>query len=162
MPTQLHRKDQTRVKAKKILVIEDERVTLLVHAQMIKSAGYRVVTAADAAEALQAIRLERPALILADVALNVEASGHEWDGFQVLEWLKYHYPEHRTEAIIVSAGNPEKIRRRAVAVGAFGFLSKPIVKNLLLAEIKRAIGGPFDLARHGETTFFRRHVPLVE
>src|SRR5437016_4866635 len=114
MPTQLHRKDQTRVKAKKILVIEDERITLLVHAQMIKSAGYRVVTAADAAEALQAIRLEKPALILADVALNVEASGHEWDGFQVLEWLKYHYPEHRTEAIIVSAGNPEKIRRRAL------------------------------------------------
>ena len=160
MPTQLYRKDQARVKPKKVLVIEDERVTLTVLEQMIKGAGYRVVTAADAAEALKAIRSERPALILADVALNVEASGHEWDGFQVLEWLNYHYPEHHTEAIIVSAGNPERIRRRAVGVGAFGFLGKPVVKNLLLAEIKRAIGDPFDLARHGETTFFRRHVPL--
>src|ERR1051325_1030023 len=160
MPTQFLRRDPTRAKAKTILVIEDDRTTMLVLALMIKSAGFRASTAADAAEALKAIRLERPSLIVADISLNTESSGHEWDGFQVLEWMNHHYPEHRTEFLVVSAGNPERMRRRAVAVGAFGFVGKPIVKNSLLAEIKRAIGDPFDLARHSETTFFRRHIPL--
>jgi len=160
MPTQLHRKDPTQRKAKTVLVIEDDKVTLKVLDHMIKGAGYRVVTAADAAEALKAIRLERPALIVADVSLNIEASGHEWDGFQVLEWMKYHYPEHQGQAIVISVSDPVKIRRRAVAAGAFGFVGKPIVKNLLLEEIKRAIGDPFGVARHGETSFFRRHISL--
>jgi CheY-like chemotaxis protein len=160
MPTQLYRKDPTQRKAKTVLVIEDDKVTLKVLDHMIKGAGYKVVTAADASEALKAVRLERPELVVADVTLNVEASGHEWDGFQVLGWMKYHYPEHSPQAIIISAADPEKIRRLAVAAGAFGFVGKPIVKNLLLAEIKRAIGDPFGVARHGETTFFRRRVPL--
>src|SRR5437879_133701 len=67
MPTQLHRKDHPRPKAKTVLVIEDDRVTLMVLEQIIKGAGYRVVTAADAAEALKAVRLERPGLVVADI-----------------------------------------------------------------------------------------------
>lgn len=160
MQTQVISSPQARPRPKTVLVIDDERVTLLMLGLMIKNAGYRVVTAGDGSEALKAIRLERPALVVADVALDGEASGQALDGFQVLEWMHRAYPEHRGEAIIVSAGDPEKLRRKAVEAGVSGFVPKPITKSLLLAEIKRAIGEPLDLPRHGETAFFRRHVPL--
>jgi CheY-like chemotaxis protein len=160
MHTQFQTDPNARPKPKTVLVIEEERFTLLTLWLMIKNAGYRVVSAGDGAEALKAIRLERPALILADVNQDSGGASREWDAFKLMDWMKYQYPEHRTECIIVSAGDPEKIRHRATEAGAFGFVAKPITKSLLLAEIKRAIGDPCDVARHGETTFFRRHIPL--
>src|SRR6266404_8361128 len=99
MPTQHHAHNHTqhhttyqtehytRTKAKKVLVIEDDKVSLLMMTLIIRGAGYRVVGAPDVAQALKAIRLERPDLILADINLTSEASGSEWDGFQVLEWM---------------------------------------------------------------------------
>src|SRR5712671_3970267 len=126
----------------KVLVIEDDPVTLVLLAHIVKSAGYAVLTARDGGEALAAIRLERPDLILADINLPAKASGPEWDGFNVLEWMNHHYPHHRTRYIVVSSGDPLKLNERVAAVGAFGFVVKPIQKSLLLSEIRRAIGDP--------------------
>jgi CheY-like chemotaxis protein len=123
---------------KKVLVIEDEMFTLLSMTQMVKSAGHQVTIARDADEGVAAIRSERPDLILIDVTLS--ASGQGWDGFQVIDWMNRHFPRHGTKYIIVSGGDPKKLGARSAAVGASAFLGKPIVKNLLLSEVERALG----------------------
>jgi CheY-like chemotaxis protein len=127
---------------KKVLLIEDDIVTQMTIARIVKGAGYVLITAIDAADALKALRMDRPDVILADINLSSRASGPVLDGFNVLDWLNYHYPEHHTRCIIVSITEPEKLRQRATDIGAFALLRKPVAKDLLLTEIGRAIGGP--------------------
>src|SRR5215510_7735447 len=78
---------------KRIVVVEDERVTQTVISVMLKGAGYSVVAARDAAEALSVIRAEIPHLITLDIDLSRDASGPTWDGYHVVEWLHHRFPE---------------------------------------------------------------------
>jgi ActR/RegA family two-component response regulator len=124
---------------KKVLVISEDVPTLLAMAQVVKVAGHGVSIVRSAAEAVQTIGLERPDLVIVDVDGTAE---HGWDGVHVVEWLGCHYPEHHAKYIVVSSGDPERFKPRTTGVGACGFVGKPVAKELLLAEIEHAIGGP--------------------
>ena len=141
------RADQTAKISGKVLVIEDDVFILLSIAQMVKAAGYEVVIARDAAEGMEAARSERPDLILVDVDPSATAFEGRWNGFQVLEWLSRHYPRGHTKLVIVASGDPEKLKPRAAAVGACACVGKPIVKEMLLTEIRRAMASPSGLER---------------
>jgi len=141
------RADQTTKVTGKVLVIEDDVFMLLSIAQMVKAAGHEVVIARGAAEGMEAVRSERPDLILVDVDPSPTAFDGRWNGFQVLEWLSRHYPRGQTKLVIVASGDPEKLKPRAAAVGACACVGKPIIKELLLTEISRALGSPSGLER---------------
>ena len=125
---------------KRIVVVEDERVTQTVISVMLKGAGYSVVAARDAAEALSLIRAEIPHLITLDIDLSREASGPTWDGYHVVEWLHHRFPEEPVPFIVISGGEPAVIQAKAESLGAFGYLPKPVDKNKLLDLVKQAIG----------------------
>jgi len=137
---------QANVK-KRVLVIEPDVFTLLTITQIVKSAGHDVTIARDATEGIEVNRLEDADLILVDINLTTSAAEEAWESFQVLEWLKSHHTRGKAKYIIISAGDPEKLKPRAAAVGACGLLGKPIVKEQLLAEITRAIGAPPEPSR---------------
>jgi CheY-like chemotaxis protein len=125
---------------KKILVVEDERITQTLISVILKSAGYAVVAAKDAADALGMIRAEIPHLMTLDIDLSHDASGPVWDGFHVVEWLHHRRPDEVFPFIIISGCDPATIRAKAQSLGAFGYLSKPVDKHKLLAMVKEAIG----------------------
>jgi len=61
----------------------------------------------------------------------------------LIDWLKYRHPDHAFSYIIVSGEDLSAHETRAAAIGAFSFVRKPIDPNLMLAEIRRAVGdGP--------------------
>ena len=125
---------------KKILVVEDERITQTVISLILKGVGYTVLTAKDAATALKIIRTEHPDLMTLDIDLSRDAAGEVWDGFRIVEWLHHHRPDDTIPFIIVSAGNPATVKKRAASLGAFAYLSKPIDKQALLGFVREAIG----------------------
>ncbi len=125
---------------KRIVVVEDERVTQTVISVMLKGAGYSVVAARDAAEALSVIRAEIPHLITLDIDLSRDASGPTWDGYHVVEWLHHRFPEDPVPFIVISGGEPAVIQSKAQTLGAFGYLPKPVDKQKLLELVKQAIG----------------------
>jgi DNA-binding response OmpR family regulator len=135
--------------AKKILIVEDDRASLLALAQMVQSAGYTVITAGDSADAIRTFELELPDLMLVDIDLRGENIGQPLDGLGMIDWLNYRHPDHRIKYIIVSPDDPEKHQGRAAAIGASCFIQKPFEMNLLLAEIRRAIGEPLDQCQPG-------------
>jgi CheY-like chemotaxis protein len=139
--------DQTAKVTGKVLVIEEDVFMLLSIAQMVKAAGHEVVIARDAAEGMEAVRSERPDLILVDVDPGPTAFAGRWNGFQLLEWWSRHYPRGQTKLVLMASGDPEKLKPRAAAVGACACVAKPIVKESLLAEIRRAMGGRSGLER---------------
>jgi CheY-like chemotaxis protein len=130
--------------AKRILIIEDESVTQLATAQMVQNAGYIAITAADGAEAIKNFETESPDLILVDINLPGETFGQQLDGLAVIDWLHHNHPALPIKYIIVSEDDPERYKGRTAATGALCFIRKPIDRDLLLAEIKRAIGDPTD------------------
>ena len=126
---------------KKVLVISEDVSTLLAMAQIVKVAGHGVAIGRSASEAVQTIGLERPDLIIVDVDPVAGTAEDGWDGFHMVDWLRCHYPDHRAKYIIVSGADPEKSKPSSVGADACAVVGKPIVKELLLTEIGRAIGG---------------------
>ena len=125
---------------KRIVVVEDERVTQTVISVILKGAGYSVVAARDAGEVLSLIRAEIPHLITLDIDLSRDASGPTWDGYHVVEWLHHRFPEDPVPFIVISGGDPAVIQAKAQSLGAFGYLPKPVDKQKLLGLVKQAIG----------------------
>lgn len=130
--------------AKRVLIIEDDGVTLLAIARIVQGAGYFAMTATDGAEAIKAIEVETPDLVLLDINLQGDTFGQQLDGLAVIDWITYRHPEQPIKYIIVSGDDPEKYKARAAAIGALSFIRKPVERDLLLAEIRRAIGDPPD------------------
>ena len=138
--------------AKRILIIEDDTVTLRTLAQMVQNAGYLALIAKDAAEAIKNFESDVPDLMLVDINLAGETFGQQLDGLGVVDWLNHNHPALPIKYIIVSCDDPEKYRDRAAAIGALSFIRKPVEKEPLLAEIRRAIGDPLDLGQPGTTS----------
>ncbi len=132
------------IAAKKILIVEDDKAALLAFAQMVQTAGYTAITAADSAEAIRAFELEIPDLMLVDINLRGENIGQPLDGLGLIDWLNYRHPDHRIKYIIISPDDPQKHEGRAAAIGASSFIQKPFEMDLLLAEIRRALEEPLD------------------
>ena len=129
--------------SKKILVVEDDKVTQKLISGALRSAGYQVFTAEDAATAMQIIRKEDPDLVSLDINLASLSPEDAWDGFTVGHWLRrLHEGEKgkpRPCVVVLSGLGPEKILEKAAAIGAYTFLPKPFEKQKLLSIVAEAL-----------------------
>lgn len=129
--------------AKKILVIDDNRVVLTATSFVLRNKGYEVMLAESGAEALTALRKERPDLILLDLDFppdigNVGAGLR--DGFLIIDWARRMCHADKIPVIIVSSLDPEQYKAKAQAAGIPTFFRKPVDKEKLLAAIADALG----------------------
>jgi len=121
---------------KKILVVEDDKVSQKLISSALTSAGYQVLTAEDAVTAVQLARTEDPDLITLDINLAVRSPDDAWDGFTVASWLRHMNEGKPRPAIVVVSGlDPHEIIEKAAAVGAYTLLAKPIQKQKLLDAV---------------------------
>lgn len=129
--------------AKKILVVDDNKVILKTVLQTLTTKGYQVTTAIGGPEALSAVRREKPDLILLDLAFPPDAAnvgGPLQDGFFIIQWLRRTPETENIPIIMISATDPEKFKDRAQSAGVFASFHKPIDPNKLLAAIQTALG----------------------
>ena len=129
--------------ARKILVVDDDRVILKMLSTFLNANGYQVFTAADGPEAVSAVSKKKPDLILLDLlfppdAMNV--GGALQDGFFIIQWLRRMGEADGVPIIIISADHSEKDRQRALDAGAVAFFGKPIDRVALLAAIHATFG----------------------
>src|SRR6185369_8554242 len=75
---------------KKILLVDDDAIILKTTSMKLQSHGYAVVTATDGPSAIQAVRTEKPHLILLDLNFPADAGGGavSWDGLLIVSWLR--------------------------------------------------------------------------
>ena len=129
------------MKAKRILVVEDDRVTQKVITDVLKAAGYEVFTARSAAAAVKAAREEQPDLITLDIELTQDSPDDSWDGFSVAGWLKRMNEGKANPVVVVISGNPNPamVAKRAASLGAYACLKKPVEKQELLDAVAAAL-----------------------
>ena len=111
-----------------ILVIDDDATARELIADHLKAEGFSVATAAGGAEGLKLAKELRPTAITLDVIMP------DLDGWSVLAALRQD-PELAEIPVIMITIVDE--RRRGIALGAAGYLTKPIDRERLRREIGR-------------------------
>ncbi len=119
---------------KKILVIDDERITTELVQAFLERYDFEVVCAYDGVEGLEVARAEKPDLILLDIVLP------KMDGFNVCEELRSD-PDFKDVRIVMftAKGLTEDIERGR-QVGADEYLIKPFSGKNLLVVIRKHLG----------------------
>jgi len=120
----------------RILVVDDEIVTLEMHTDTLRASGFQVLTAQDGSEGLARARAERPDLIILDVMMP------KLDGFKMCRLLKSDRNYRHIPIIILTAkagaADPELSRQ----AGADCHLVKPVEPDVLLGHVKRLLAPP--------------------
>jgi len=130
------------IKPKKILIIDDDAVILKTLSLKLEGAGYEVVTATDGADAIGAMREEKPDMILVDVHFPPDIGGGvPWDGFILTKWLAAMERSRRVPVILITGSVGDGFRDKALASGALGLFEKPIDHAKLIVLVKKAFAG---------------------
>ena len=129
--------------AKKILIVDDNKVVLKAMSAMLGGRGYHVMVAESGAETIAILRKEKPDLFLLDLdfppdAVNVGAALR--DGFLIIDWARRMCDAEKIPVIIVSGLDPAKYQDRAKAAGILTFFRKPVDNQELLQAIHAALG----------------------
>jgi len=124
----------------KILIVDDDADLLALVAFALTQAGYAVVKAGDAPDALEAFEREAPDLAILDINLP---SG---SGFDVCRQIRQR---SRVPVMMLTVRGEEADLVRALEIGADDYLTKPFSPRTLLARIKALLrragmesGGP--------------------
>ncbi len=116
--------------AKKILIIEDQAPMRRNVALMLELEGYKTCVAENGRIGVEVARKERPDLILCDVMMP------ELDGYGVVQALREDTAFSNTPFIFLTAKSDRADVRVGMNFGADDYLTKPVVRDDLLAAIQ--------------------------
>lgn len=121
------------VTRKRILLVDDDPLTLQMLSDILQASGFEILTACDGAEGLTRARAERPDLLIMDVMMP------KLDGFKVARFLKSDRTYRHIPIIMLTAragaGDAELSRQ----AGADCHLMKPVDPEALLKHAKRLL-----------------------
>jgi len=121
------------VKQARILVIEDEADILEIVEHNLKREGYRIITAADGREGLEAARRGSPDVVLLDLMLP------GMDGIEVCRRLKEDDLTRDIPVIMLTAKGEESDVVLGLGVGADDYVAKPFSPRELVARVKAVL-----------------------
>jgi len=112
-----------------IAVVDDEpAIRRLLHASLAR-ANYRVVEASSAREALAAVQIDKPEVVLLDLGLP------DRDGLELIALIK----AAGAAVIVISARDATEQKVAALDLGADDYISKPFDSEEVLARIRTAL-----------------------
>jgi len=119
---------------KTILCADDSLTALTMHQMILKSHGYRVVTAQDGFEAVTKAGLERPDLILMDVVMP------RMTGFEAVKQLRNTEATKRIPVIMVTTRAEPKVIETCFQAGCNDYVNKPVDGAILLSKVRALVG----------------------
>ena len=121
---------------KRILLVDDDSLTLQMLTDILRASGFEILTAQDGADGLARARAEHPDLLILDIMMP------KLDGFMVARLLKSDRNYRHIPIIILTAkagaADPELSRQ----AGADSHFVKPIDPEVLLEQVKRLLEAP--------------------
>ncbi len=124
MNTILKRKDR-------ILVVDDDPGLLRLLTIRLRAENYEVEPMENGAQALAAASRFRPDLVISDLRMD------QLDGIGLLKELQIRWPGLKVILLTAHGTIPDAVH--ATQMGAFGFLTKPVEKQELLAQVHKAL-----------------------
>lgn len=115
-----------------LIVVDDDRHICEAMADYLRSLGHRTETAMTCRSALDRIKEFNFQVVICDVNLP------DQDGFQLLEWVTANKPD--TSVILLTGYGTIESAVEAIRLGAFDYLTKPVIDDELNFSIQRALG----------------------
>lgn len=117
----------------RILVVEDEDNIAVALDYLMTREGYDHDRVANGADALPRIRDTHPDLVLLDVMLP------EVSGYEICEGIRTDPSLSDVKVLMMTARGSTIERRKGLALGADGFISKPFELKDLRDEVRRLL-----------------------
>ena len=114
-----------------ILVVDDDRDIRQAIAEYLRECGHRVETANEYRDATARLDETPFDVVITDVAIGTP------DGFDLLEWAVENHPE--SAVIILTGYGTIESAVEAMRIGAFEYLTKPVIDEELEMVIQRAL-----------------------
>jgi two-component system, cell cycle response regulator DivK len=115
--------------SKRIVVVEDQPDNRQIIRDMLAPTDYEIAEAEDGEQALEAIAMQRPDLILMDVQLPI------MDGYTAVSRIKADRELRSIPIIAVTSYALNREERKARAAGCDDYVPKPFSPRQLLAKI---------------------------
>ncbi|MSQ54427.1 MAG: response regulator [Betaproteobacteria bacterium] len=113
----------------KFYVVDDDPDLIALLERVLLDAGHQVETSTSSRRALAEIPTSRPDCVITDLMMP------EMDGFELTRELRRRVELADMKIIVLSAKSYDFDRRRAKELGADGYLTKPIQRNTVIAQI---------------------------
>ena len=115
----------------KILVVEDDKITRRLIKEILSRGGYEVIEGEDGSQALELFKKEKPDLIITDYQMPV------MNGLRLLSEVRGINPA--VPVIMLTGFGDIALTIKAIQIGAFDFLEKPInapqLKNVVTSAL---------------------------
>jgi len=116
-----------------ILIVDDEADIRMLLAGVLEDEGHSTRGAANADEALEALRTRRPHLVILDIWLQ----NSRLDGLEILQQIQ---SDHSAVPVVMISGHGNiETAVKAIKMGAYDFIEKPFKADRLLLVVERAI-----------------------
>jgi two-component system nitrogen regulation response regulator NtrX len=116
-----------------ILIVDDEADIRMLISGILEDEGMKTREAADADQALAAVKARRPSLVILDIWLQ----GSRLDGLEILKELKRDHPH--LPVVMISGHGTIETAVSAIKQGAYDFIEKPFKADRLLLLVERAV-----------------------
>ncbi|MFT4708269.1 MAG: two-component system nitrogen regulation response regulator NtrX, partial [Ascidiaceihabitans sp.] len=116
-----------------ILIVDDERDIRELISEILKDEGFATRLAGNSDDAMSAINVEAPSLMILDIWLK----DSRMDGIDILKTVKRDNPD--IPVVIISGHGNIEIAVAAIKQGAYDFIEKPFNIDQLLVVIRRAM-----------------------
>lgn len=118
---------------KSVYLVEDEDGIALAIGFLLSKIDCSVRRIADGAEALEAIEKEPPDLVILDVMIPGRS------GYEICQSIRQNPNLPGLKVLILTAKGAEVERRKAIALGADAFLTKPFSNVELQTQIEKLL-----------------------
>jgi len=119
---------------KHVLIADDEPNIVISLEFLMKREGHRVSVARDGDAALEAIRRERPDLVLLDVMMPGRS------GFDVCQAVRADEALARVKILMLSAKGRDTDLAKGTALGADAYMTKPFSTRELADKVREMLG----------------------
>lgn len=117
-----------------VLVVDDSLSVRTALSTLLMEEGFRVRTAKDGIEAVEAIGERRPAVVLVDLEMP------RMNGLELTTHIRANAATRDLPVIIVTSRTAEKHRLQATAAGVDDYVTKPYREHELLARLRNVLG----------------------
>lgn len=118
---------------KKILIIDDTELMIKLISDILKGAGYEVVSASNGLDGIQKVREEKPDLVILDIVMP------GMDGFETCKILRDDESNNLMPIIMLTAQDAEDDKLTGLELGADDYIIKPFNPRELISRVNNTL-----------------------